>query len=116
MRFLTILIITSLLVAQSPNPPRVTFSTTTNVVVVDVRVTDANGRPVTSLSKDDFIIFEDNKQQNLLSCDLQQLETKALPAATPELKTRDTAARPRRQNPRQPQPTPIRIPSIATAA
>jgi len=94
LRFLTILIITSLLVAQSPNPPRVTFSTTTNVVVVDVRVTDANGRPVTSLSKDDFIIFEDNKQQNLLSCDLQQLETKALPAATPELKTRDTAAPP----------------------
>ena len=94
MRILTVLIIASLLVAQTPNPPRATFSTTTNVVVVDVRVTDANGRPVTTLTKGDFTIFEDNKQQTLLSCDLQQLETKALPAATPELKTRDTAATP----------------------
>ena len=94
MRFLTILTITSLLAAQTPNPPRVTFSTTTNVVVVDVRVTDANGRPVTSLTKDDFVVFEDNKQQTLLSCDLQKLETTALPAAQPELKTRDATAPP----------------------
>jgi VWFA-related protein len=94
LRLLTILTIASLLTAQAPNPPRVTFSTTTNVVVVDVRVTDANGKPVNSLTKDDFVIFEDNKQQNLLSCDLQKLETTALPAAQPELKTRGTAPAP----------------------
>jgi VWFA-related protein len=88
--------------AQTPNQPRATFSTTTNVVVVDVRVTDANGRPVTNLTRDDFTISEDNKQQSLLSCDLQQLETKALPAATPELKTRDTAAPPAAPKPTAP--------------
>ena len=104
MRLFSILTIASLLAAQAPNPPRVIFSTTTNVVVVDVRVSDANGKPVNSLTKDDFVIFEDNKQQTLLSCDLQKLETTALPAAAPELKTRDTAAPPA---PPKPAPAPV---------
>ena len=91
MRFLALLIISSLLAAQTPNQPRATFSTTTNVVVVDVTVTDASGRPAANLTKDDFLVFEDNKPQTVLSCDLQKLETKALPAQTPELKTRAAA-------------------------
>lgn len=94
MKFLSLFTVVSLVAAQAPNAPRATFSTTTNVVVVDVRVNDANGRPITNLTGDDFRVFEDNKQQKLLSCELQKLETTVLPEATPELKTRGTAPEP----------------------
>jgi len=91
LRLLAVLTIASLLVAQAPKPPRATFSTTTNLVVVDVTVTDSSGKPVGALTKDDFVLLEDGKAQTLLSCDLQKLETKPLPPATPELKTRANA-------------------------
>jgi VWFA-related protein len=74
------------LLAQSPDTPRrATFSTTTNVVVVDVHVSDASGKPITSLTKDDFLLFEDGKQQTLLTCDLQHLESKVLPSPERQL-------------------------------
>ena len=100
MRFLTLVTIASLLAAQAPNPPRVTFSTTTNTVVVDVTVSDGSGKPVTTLTKDDFVLTEDGKPQTLLSCDLQKLETKTLPPVTPVLKERTARAA------EQPQPEP----------
>ncbi len=105
MKILAVLTIASLLLAQAPNPPRATFSTTTNVVVVDVTVTDSSGKPIPNLTKDDFVVLEDNKPQTLLSCDLQKLETKALPAAAPELKTRDAVAPP------SPKPAPAPTPA-----
>ncbi len=92
MRFLALLTIASLLLAQTPNPPRATFSTTTNLVVVDVTVTDSSGKPINNLTKDDFVIFEDGKPQTILSCDLQKLETKPLPPPDQTLKTREAAA------------------------
>ncbi len=92
MRLLALLTAVSLL-AQAPDTTRrATFSTTTNVVVVDARVSDSNGKPVTNLAKDDFLLSEDGKPQTLLSCDLQHLESKALPAA--QLKERYTAPPP----------------------
>jgi VWFA-related protein len=100
LKYLAVLTIASLLVAQAPNPPRATFSTTTNVVVVDVTVSDASGKPVTTLTKDDFVLLEDGKSQTVLSCDLQKLETKALAAAPPALKDRTALPAP------QPQPEP----------
>jgi len=75
--------------AQTPRPA--TFSTTTNVVVVNVTVSDSSGRPVTHLTKDDFLLYEDGKPQTLLSCDVQHLDTKTLPQAAPQLKDRNTA-------------------------
>jgi VWFA-related protein len=85
LRILALLTAVSLL-AQAPDAPRqATFSTTTNVVVVDVHVSDGNGKPITSLTKDDFQLFEDGKQQTLLSCDVQHLESKALPAPDRQL-------------------------------
>ena len=78
------LFLTVTLVAQTP--PRPTFTTTTNVVVVDVTVSARDGSPITNLTKDDFVLFEDGKPQTLLSCDLQHLENTALPA--PEFKER----------------------------
>ncbi len=92
MRFFALLMLASLLLAQTPNTHRPTFSTTTNLVVVDVTVSDSSGKPITDLTKDDFVLFEDGKPQTLLSCDLQKLETKPLPPADQTLKTRETAA------------------------
>jgi len=83
------------LLAQTPTlPRRPTFSTTTSVVVVDVTVTDGNGKPVTNLTKDDFLLLEDGKPQTLLSCDLQHLESKAMPAPAQQLKDRTAVPAP----------------------
>ena len=59
-------------------PP--TFSTRTNLVIVDVTVTGRDGKPVENLTKDDFELYEDGKLQQLQGCDLQRLDTRVLPA------------------------------------
>src|SRR5215469_17637993 len=59
-------------------PP--TFSTRTNLVIVDVTVTARDGKPVENLTKDDFELYEDGKLQQLQGCDIQRLDTKVLPA------------------------------------
>jgi VWFA-related protein len=74
------LFLTGLLAAQTPiMESRPTFSTTTNVVVVDVTVLDRNGKPVETLTKDDFLLMENGKPQRLQSCDLERLESRPLP-------------------------------------
>ena len=88
MRIPALLLAVSLM-AQAPRPA--TFSTTTNVVVVNVTVSDSSGRPITNLAKDDFLLYEDGKPQTLLSCDVQHLDTKTLPQAAPQLKDRSVA-------------------------
>ena len=76
-----ILLIILSLVAQPQIPEeRPTFSTNTNVVVVDVTVLDRDGKPVENLTKDDFELYEDGKLQQLQGCDLQRLDSKLLPA------------------------------------
>jgi VWFA-related protein len=93
----------SLLLAQDAPRPA-TFSTTTNLVVVDVTVSDNSGKPVTNLTKDNFLVYEDGKQQMLLSCDLQKLESSPLPPPAQELK--DRAAAPPAQPPKPAVQTP----------
>jgi VWFA-related protein len=70
------------LVAGQPALPqqRATFSTTTNVVVVNVTVLDRNNKPIDTLSKDDFQVFEDGKPQKLQAVDFQRLTNTALPS------------------------------------
>ncbi len=58
---------------------RATFSTTTNVVIVNVTVFDRNGRPIENLTRDDFELFEDGKLQKLQAVDLQRLNNQVLP-------------------------------------
>ena len=70
------LMVLHFLAAQTP--PRATFSTTTNVVVVNVTVSDRNGNPIESLTKDDFQVLEDGKPQRLQAVDLQRLTNKVL--------------------------------------
>ncbi len=106
MRFLA-LFTAAALMAQAPRPPAgpqndaprpATFSTTTNLVVVDVTVSGRDGSPITDLTKDDFLIYEDGKPQNVASCDLQKLEAKPL-AAQPSLKDRTQAPPPPKPRP-----------------
>ena len=72
--------IASLLAQPVVPQERPTFSTRTNVVVVDVTVLGSDGKPVENLTKDDFELYEDGKPQPLQACDPQRLDTKVLPA------------------------------------
>ena len=47
------------------DPPSFTEAVEVNVVNVDVRVTDSNGRPITGLRKRDFELFEDGKRVDI---------------------------------------------------
>jgi|CZKR01.1.fsa_nt_gi VWFA-related protein len=58
---------------QSSN--QYTFKLSVNRVVVDVVVTDSNGKPVHGLSKQDFSLFEDGGPQNVLSFDVHSLDS-----------------------------------------
>lgn len=79
MRFL-VLILTIALAAQPVTPQQQpTFSTTTNVVIVNVTVLDRSGKPIENLTKDDFEVYEDGKLQKLQSVDFQHLNDKVLP-------------------------------------
>lgn len=51
--------------AQKPEQPAPTFKVDVRLVNVFVTVTDANGAPVGSLTKDDFQIFEDDNPENI---------------------------------------------------
>src|SRR6266542_355691 len=55
------------LLAQTAAPPQppVTFKVEVNYVEIDANVTDAQGRFVRALTKDDFQILEDGKPQAL---------------------------------------------------
>jgi len=52
-----------------------TFQVNVNRVVVDVVVTDANGKPVSGLTKPDFSIYEDGHAQEILSFDAHTLDS-----------------------------------------
>jgi VWFA-related protein len=55
-------------------------------VILDVVVSDANGRPVRGLTRDDFSVAEDGKPQRVLSFDVHDFD--AEPEAPPLLPTR----------------------------
>jgi len=68
-----------LLAAQQPAPqtpappadqPPVTFRVEVNYVEVDAVVTDAQGMPISTLTKNDFEIFEDGKKQDVATFSL----------------------------------------------
>lgn len=73
---------------------RATFSTTTNVVVVNVSVLDKNGKPIETLTKDDFEVYEDGKLQKLQAVDLQKLKNNVLPPLQQTLQERPEPFKP----------------------
>ena len=79
------LLVASLLIVQPVLPQQATFSTTTNVVVVNVTVLDRNGKSIENLTKDDFQVYEDGKLQALQSVDFEHLNNHLLaPIAQPQ--------------------------------
>ncbi len=66
---------------QQPSQAPVTLRATTEIVLVDVVVRDKKGAPITGLQAGDFQVLEDNKPQQLLSCDFQNPDQAAEAAA-----------------------------------
>src|SRR5580704_1024278 len=59
-----------------------TFRTKTELVLVNVTVRDKNGNPVRDLKREDFTVLEDNKQQQVISFDLENTDAVVSTAAT----------------------------------
>ncbi len=74
----------------------VTFKVESKLVVVNVSVKDKNGKPITTLTKDDFEVFEDGARQALGVFELQTLSNDLLPPV-------DVADTPRTLQERNPQ-------------
>lgn len=74
--------------AQQQAAPKGTFKfeATARLVVETVILKDKSGNPVEGLTKNDFVITEDGKKQDVAFCEFQKLESEAAPA--PELQQR----------------------------
>src|SRR6185503_10586512 len=68
-----------LLVAASLFAQEVTFKTETKLVIVNVSVKGKDGKPITSLKKEELEIYEDGVKQNLAVFELEQLSSDVLP-------------------------------------
>jgi VWFA-related protein len=72
---------------QQPNPaeaPNVTFTTNSNLVIVDVTVKDPKtGAPIEGLKASDFALLEDNKPQKISTFDFQKLAVDPEPPEAP---------------------------------
>src|SRR5581483_7817181 len=55
-------------------PQRFVVRSQTNLVLVDVRVWDKSGKPVTGLTQDDFRILEDGVPQKINSFSFENIE------------------------------------------
>src|SRR5262249_35061901 len=64
---------------KKPQAP-VTLRATAEIVLVDVVVKDKDGNFIKNLKASDFQVFEDNKSQQLLSCDFQNPDEAVLKA------------------------------------
>ncbi|MEO7141961.1 MAG: VWA domain-containing protein [Bryobacteraceae bacterium] len=98
LRFLTICVSVSTLGAQqAADAP--TFKAESNLVVINVAVKDKSGRPITTLTKNDFKLMEDGKAQTISVFELQKLDSQLLaplaaPAGQPRTLVERTAAAP----------------------
>jgi VWFA-related protein len=66
-----------------------TIRTTVRRVVVDVVVRDSNNKPVHGLTARDFLVFDDERAQSILSFDIHNFDSQSisLPPNTPHLPT-----------------------------
>lgn len=79
-RNLITLLMAFTLAAQQPDEVPV-FRTSANLVVVTVFVRDRNGKPLTGLKKEDFVLSENGKPQTISVFDFQQLAPEPKEAA-----------------------------------
>jgi VWFA-related protein len=87
-----IVVTVTLLASQLSSPQTATFSTTANVVTVDITVTGRDGKAIANLTRNDFLLYEDGKLQILQGCDLQKLDAKPLEPIVAPAKTLQTRA------------------------
>jgi len=78
--FISGLICVCLFPAPAQQPP--TFSTRRDLVIVDVTVKDKAGKPIDGLTKKDFSVFEDGKQQQIEVFEYQKLAMDPEPPPT----------------------------------
>jgi VWFA-related protein len=73
--------------AQNPKVNNLVFHSTVNRVILDVVVTDSQGKPVHGLDRRDFSVAEDNVPQRVLSFDVHNLDaaSESLPPNLPPL-------------------------------
>ncbi|MGD0363294.1 MAG: VWA domain-containing protein [Bryobacteraceae bacterium] len=107
MKHTAIVVTAALLASQLSSQQMATFSTTANVVVVDLTVTSRDGKAIGNLTAGDFLVYEDGKLQTLQSCELQKLESKPLAPILPA-KTLQTREAPK---PAAPAPAPETAPA-----
>ncbi len=79
----TVLILPSLVAAQNPSGP--TLKVYSRETIVDVTVTDAKGNPVHGLTKDDFTVKEDGKEQPIKSFEEFGTQVVQPPARSPNV-------------------------------
>jgi VWFA-related protein len=75
-----------LLTQQATEPQRPTFRGAANLVAVDVRVLDREGKPITGLAQSDFTVLEDGRPQAI-----RHFSAETLTARPPEAVARPTA-------------------------
>jgi len=56
------------------------FKVESKLVIVNISVKDRSGKPITNLTKDDFIVMEDGVRQTIGVFDLEKLDNDLLPA------------------------------------
>lgn len=78
-----LLLAAAFLLVQREFAQEVTFKTETKLVIVNVSVKGKDGKPLTTLKKEDVEIYEDGVKQNLAVFELEQLSNDVLaPVAT----------------------------------
>ncbi len=82
---------------QAPPPPASpqlppVFRSGINLVPVDVRVIDRNGKPVTDLKESDFAVLENNVRQQIRHFSTSALQPEAAVEVKPLLRTEETPA------------------------
>ncbi len=70
-------------VASHESQPTFAIRVRSNEVLVRVVVRDANGKPVTNLSQQDFRVFDDNRPQTITHFSVETAKAQPIPAATP---------------------------------
>jgi VWFA-related protein len=85
MRSSILLLLAAALLTQREFAQEVTFKAETKLVIVNVSIKGKDGKPLTSLKKDDLEIYEDGVKQSLAVFELEQLSNDVLApvAATP---------------------------------
>jgi len=69
--------------AQAPRQPATVFRSGTELVLVNVVVRDKSGAVVRGLTRDDFIVAEDDKPQTVTSFDFEELDAPSRAADEP---------------------------------